>query len=500
MKNSDIQRIAETAKGHGQAILDRWLPGGKRQPGGKEYLARNPNRDDAHLGSLSVNVGSGKGGDFATNEIFGDYVGLVAFVERCGMSEAAEALAEFLRVPANAAPPAPTSSSSRKPTKPPRWTPILPVPKEAPPPDAAHGTLGRPDSIFHYRDAAGQTLGYVYRWDATPKRKKEFRPLTYGLASGATRSPMWDFLTWVMPRPLYGLDRLAARAAAVAILHEGEKSAEAGARIAPDYVHLCWPNGANAADKADFGPLAGRAVLLWPDHDDPGRKAMQAAAKALMKADARSVRFINITLFEKFTVSAEGRIVERLQPLPAGWDAADAEAEGWTKELLAELLRKEGAIIDGVDAEVAAPDEEEAPSVPPAEARSGPYHIDPELGLYYVETNKDGEAHQVRLCGPLSVPAFGRDAEGGSWSPVLEFLDRDGQRRSEAISFKLFLGEGHDGVKQLADLGLEIASGRQTLDRLKAYIVGARTERRARLVDRTGWHGRAFVFPDGSIT
>lgn len=498
MKKSDIQRIAETAKGHGQAILDRWLPGGKRQ--GKEYIVRNPNRDDAHLGSLSIEIASGQGGDFAVGQTFGDYVGMVAFVDRCGMSEAAEALAEFLRIPANAVPPAPTSSSKKKHTKPPRWTPILPVPKEAPPPDAAHGTLGKPDKVFHYRDAAGQILGYVYRWDATPKRKKEFRPLTYGFAFDATRSPMWDFLTWVIPRPLYGLDRLAARPAAVVILHEGEKSAEAGARIAPDYVHLCWPNGANAADKADFGPLAGRDVLLWADRDEPGRAAMQTAARALKKAGARSVRFINIAVFEKFTVSAEGRIVERLAQMPPGWDAADAEAEGWTKELLGELLKKEGAIADdSTVVEAAAPDEEKTPKAPPAEARSGPYHLDPELGLYYVETNKDGEAHQVRLCGPLGVPALGRDAEGGSWGPVLEFLDRDGQRRREVIPFKLFLGEGHDGVKQLADLGLEIASGRQTLDRLKAYIIGARTERRARLVDQTGWHGRAFVFPDGSI-
>ncbi|MCC6878203.1 MAG: DUF927 domain-containing protein [Rhodocyclaceae bacterium] len=499
MKKSDIQRIAEAAKGHGQSILDRWLPGGKRQ--GKEYVVRNPNRDDAHVGSLSVEIASGKGGDFATSETFGDFVGLVAFADKCSMSEAAEVLAEFLRMPANAASPAPTSSSKKKHTKPPRWTPILPVPKEAPPPPAAHPTLGKPKSVFHYRDAAGQTLGYVYRWEATEKREKTFRPLTYGSAFGATHSPMWDFLTWDKPRPLYGLDRLAARPAAAVILYEGEKSAEAGTRIAPDYVNMCWPNGANAADKADCGPLAGRGVLLWADHDEPGRTAMQTAAKALKKAGARLVRFISIAVFEKFTISAGGRIVERLQPLPSGWDAADAEAEGWTKELLDELLKKDDAIIESVDAGATAPAEDETPGAPPAGARSGSYLLDPELGLHYIEKSKDDEGKErlVRLCGPLSVPALGRDAEGGSWGPVLEFLDRDGLRRREVISFQRFIGEGHDGVKQLADLGLEIASGRQTLDRLKAYIVGARTERRARLVDQTGWHGRAFVFPDGAI-
>lgn len=495
MKKNDIQRIAETAKGHGQAILDRWLPGGKRQ--GKEYVVRNPNRDDAHAGSLSVEIASGKGGDFATGETFGDYVGLVAFVDKCGMSEAAEALAEFLRMPANAAPPVQTPAAASKEKK--TWRPLLPVPEGAPAPPKAHPKRGRPSTIYTYTDAAGALLGYVWRHEARPPEfpRKDFYPLF--LYSNEAGKCEWRFQSPPPPRPLYGLRELADRPNVTVILHEGEKSADAGRRLAPDCVNMAWPNGANAVDKADCEPLADRDVLLWPDHDAPGRKAMQAAAKALKRAGARSVKFIDTAFFEKATVSAGGRIVERLAPLPAGWDCADADAEGWTPALLDDLLREDGAIVESLPA--SAGEDGEAPEEKGGATgeRAGPYLLDAELGLYYVETNKDGEAHQVRLCGPLSVPALGRDAEGGSWGPVLEFLDRDGLRRREVIPFKLFLGEGHDGVKQLADLGLEIASGRQTLDRLKAYIVGARTERRARLVDQTGWHGRAFVFPDGAI-
>lgn len=495
MKKSDIQRIAEAAKVHGQSILDRWLPGGKRQ--GKEYVVRNPNRDDAHVGSLSVEIASGKGGDFATSETFGDFVGLVAFADKCSMSEAAEALAEFLRIPANAAPPVQTPAAAPKEKK--TWRPLLPVPEGAPAPPKAHPKRGMPSTIYTYTDGADALLGYVWRHEARPPEfpRKDFYPLFY--FSNDSGKCEWRFQSPPPPRPLYGLKQLADRPNVTVILHEGEKSADAGRRLAPDCVNMAWPNGANAVDKADFGPLAGRDVLLWPDHDEPGRKAMQTAAKALKRAGANSIKFISTAFFEKATVSVGGRIVERLAPLPAGWDCADAEAEGWTPALLDDLLREDGAIVESppasADEECEAPEEKgEATG-----ERAGPYLLDAELGLFYVETDKEGRVHQVRLCGPLSVPALGRDAEGGSWGPVLEFRDRDGLRRREVISFQRFIGEGHDGVKQLADLGLEIASGRQTLDRLKAYIVGARTERRARLVDQTGWHGRAFVFPDGAI-
>jgi putative DNA primase/helicase len=495
VKKSDIQRIAEAAKGRGQAILDRWLPGGKRQ--GKEYVVRNPNRDDAHAGSLSVEIASGKGGDFATGETFGDYVGLVAFADKCGMSEAAEALAEFLRIPANAAPPVQTPAAASKEKK--TWRPLLPVPEGAPAPPKANPKRGRPSTIYTYTDAAGALLGYVWRHEARPPEfpRKDFYPLFF--CSNEAGKCEWRFQLPPPPRPLYGLKQLADRPNVTVILHEGEKAADAGQHLAPDCVNMAWPSGSNAVDKADFGPLAGRDVLLWPDHDAPGRKAMQTAAKAVKRAGARSVKFIDTAFFEKATVSAGGRIVERLAPLPAGWDCADAEVEGWTPTLLDDLLREDGAIVESLPASADGEGEALEEKGEATGERAGPYLLDAELGLFYVETDKEGRVHQVRLCGPLSVPALGRDAEGGSWGPVLEFRDRDGLRRREVIPFKLFLGEGHDGVKQLADLGLEIASGRQTLDRLKAYIVGARTERRARLVDQTGWHGRAFVFPDGSI-
>ncbi|GAB1393336.1 hypothetical protein MASR1M60_14990 [Rhodocyclaceae bacterium] len=495
MKPDEIKRIAELAKGHGERILDRWLPGGKSSGG--RYHVRNPLRGDEHLGNMSVVIATGLGGDHAVSEHFRDYVGLVAFAQQCGMSEAAEALAEFLGISAaGAVPPAPTFTPSKPPAA--TWRPIVPVPADAPPPPKAHSKRGRPSAVYEYRNGTAALLGYVWRHEANPPEfpRKDFYPLTW--CTNGSRSE-WRHQSWPAPRPLYGLDLMAARPSDIRVGHEGEKSADAGRELLPDYVSFAWPNGSGGADKADFSPLAGCDVLLWPDNDAAGRKAMRTAAKAMRKIGVRSVKFINVVaLFGRQTVDRAGRIVERLEPLPKGWDCADAYAEGWQSEQIASLLLNDDALLSDLPE-----DEAEAPAGVATDVdepmKAGPYLLDDELGLFYVETDKDGRVRQSRLCGPLAVIALARDADGGSWAVVLDYKDRDGKRCREVIAFSRFLGDGVDGIKQLADMGLEIASGRQSLDRLKSYIVGAHPEQRAKLVDQTGWHGQSFAFPEGTI-
>ena len=53
------------------------------------------------------------------------------------------------------------------------------------------------------------------------------------------------------PRPLYGLDRLAARPDAPVIVCEGEKAADAAERLFPEYVAVTSPNGAGSPHCAD---------------------------------------------------------------------------------------------------------------------------------------------------------------------------------------------------------------------------------------------------------
>lgn len=502
MKKIDIQRIAEAARAHGERILDRWLPGGTRK--GKEYLVRNPHRDDEHAGSLSIEIASGKGGDFATGETFGDYVGLVRFANQGTMSEAAEALVQFLGLPlSGAVSPAPTLPATKPKKTQADWHLVVPVPANAPPPPKAQTKRGPPSVVHEYRDQSGALLGFVWRHEARPPEhpRKDFYPLTFW--ESAAGKCEWRFAAWPAPRPLYCLHHLAARQSAIVVLHEGEKSADAGRRLMPDCVNMTWPNGASAAGKADFAPLKGRDVWLWADHDAPGTKAMRTVAGLLRKAGAASVRFINLVLFARYTSNADGRIGERLVPLPAGWDCADADTEGWTVAGIEHVLSGDGALLDHlpetIEEDGAVPD---LANVAGAKNPDSPYQLEDDA-LYFCEKYKDKDDEWKerlhRICGPLAVAALARDAEGGSWGPALRLKDRDGRWRIEVIPYRLFLGDGTDGVKQLADIGLEIGSGRQTLDRIRNYILNEKPDRRAVLVDMTGWHGRAFVFPDSSI-
>lgn len=163
---------------------------------------------------------------------------------------------------------------------------------------AKTGDRGKPTGEWHYLDSDGKLLAKVYRYDP-PGRKKEFRPWDAKLRK-------WSAPT---PRPLYNQPGMAA--SDTVILVEGEKCAQALIDLG-----LCATTamqGASAqVEKTDWSPLAGKRVLIWPDQDKPGRAYANRAAQAILQAGAASC-VILVPPNDK----------------PAGWDAADAIAEGF---------------------------------------------------------------------------------------------------------------------------------------------------------------------------
>ena len=172
---------------------------------------------------------------------------------------------------------------------------------------------GKPRTgLWEYRDLNNSLLGYVARFDGgignNGKASKDFLP--FFQRSG----PGWKAKAAPEPRPMYGLQKLTSPAGPV-LLCEGEKSTDAAQTLAPEYACMSWPGGAGAVAKADFRPLAGRDVLIWPDADEPGQKATRALVDACRKIGAASVR-----------------ILTPPAGVAQGWDAADAVAEAWTPE------------------------------------------------------------------------------------------------------------------------------------------------------------------------
>lgn len=481
MKPDQIKRIAVAAEAHGKAILERFLPGGKAQ--GKEYVVKNPHRDDAKAGSLSINWQTGKGKDFATDEAFGDFVAVVAFALRCDMSEAAGELAKFIGCAIDSLPAPPPSSKTESGER-----VLMPVPGDSPAVPQAHHKRGRPDVTYTYRDADGNVLGYILRFEAKKDNKKEFIPLT--LWSSLSGKAEWKWNIWPVPRPLYGLNYLAAGEDMPVLVVEGEKAADSiCGLLSRRFVVLSWPGGASSVGKIDFRPLAGRDVVLWPDNDLPGLTAMEKVKAAALKAGAKSVVTLDVRLLAKIDAAPSGAIIDRLGSLPVGWDAADAVKEGWGFQHFEALFDNPKAYL------TEAPDHEQDQAS--ENAVTGPYALD-DTGLYQLDSRGD-EVRQVRICAPIRIPALARDPEGGSWSPVCEFDDRDGRRRREIIPYRLLVGDGNDGVKTLVDLGLGIASGRDTPSRLRNYIMAQQPTPRASLLQQCGWHGNAYVLPEGAV-
>lgn len=207
------------------------------------------------------------------------------------------------------------------------WTPITPVPADAPPLTTTiinrHAPPGYTFTAgWRYNDATGNLLGCVVRYDKPANgspSEKVVKPFTF--CKGPDGAREWRNKGWTAPRPLHGLDRLAAHADAPVLVVEGEKAADGAAERFPDHVVITSPGGSNAAGKADWSPLKGRRLTIWPDADDPGRKYAKAVARLVTEAGAAAVA-----------------IVELPAGLPEGWDLADPIPAGFTADDMARLL------------------------------------------------------------------------------------------------------------------------------------------------------------------
>jgi len=203
---------------------------------------------------------------------------------------------------------------------------VCPVPDDAPSARHSHNAHGKPATAWAYRDGAGRLIHYVCRFDKQDGAK-EILPQTLW-RDGARLA--WHWRAAPPPRPLYGLDRLAAAPAAPVLVVEGEKTADAGATLFPDFVVMTWSGGSKAAGKNDWSPLAGRRVVILPDADTPGREAAEAVRKLALAAGADGVG-----------------VVQLPADLPQGWDCADDFPAGFDRLALLALI---SAALDAASA------------------------------------------------------------------------------------------------------------------------------------------------------
>ncbi len=136
---------------------------------------------------------------------------------------------------------------------------------------------GQVEGFYVYTDPQTRQVDLVvvrYRPPGAPR--KQFCPY-YPHAGGFVKGG------GPTPRPIY--NRTRVRAARTVVFVEGEKCVHALADIG--IVATTTPGGADAPEKADLRPLAGKTIYLWPDNDDAGRQYIRKIQKRLEGLEPR---------------------------------------------------------------------------------------------------------------------------------------------------------------------------------------------------------------------
>jgi len=164
-------------------------------------------------------------------------------------------------------------------------------------------------------------VGAVLRWETRPR--KTVRPAA--LIDGE-----WAEGAMPEPRPLYRLpDLLVAPADEPVLVTEGEPAVDAAQAALGDLaVVTTWAGGCGAVAHADWSPVAGRTVRVWPDADVHGERAARMVAAHAHTAGARRI--------ERLRVPEEW---------PEGHDAADL-GEDEVRQVWADASRWEVLDVD----------------------------------------------------------------------------------------------------------------------------------------------------------
>lgn len=384
--------------------------------------------------------------------------------------------------------------------------PLVPVPVDAPPMAFKHPKYGAPSKSWLYQTADGRLVGYVCRWDFTDtdgKPAKEILPVTY-CDLGDERFG-WRSKGIPTPRPLYGLPAIALDPNRVVIIVEGEKTRDAAQVLFPDAVVTTPAHGAKSSHLTDFTPLAGRIVVVAPDHDEsartddkgrplhPGRDFGDKVAVLAREAGAAAVlRLAPEALGLRRYV--DDLSVPRDGPLFDGWDLADALAEGWTAERVATVIPQLRELPAYPVPKLRAHSETlgQASDADECPFRTVPLGVEKRLERVDRETGKVTVTWR-RFCSPLVVSAETRSAIGEDWGRLLEIVDRDGRTKAWSMPMAMMAGDGTAYRERLLSLGLVMTPGKFARDALQEYIATARPGYKARCVSRTGWQGRTYV-------
>lgn len=370
-------------------------------------------------------------------------------------------------------------------------TVIAPIPNDAPrcPGIDAIGNT----AAYRYTNEKGELLQIIMRIEAPDSKnpkgiRKAFLPYTYlQQADGTAR---WVTTALPAPRPLYGLSALANRPEAPVMVVEGEKCADAAADAFPDAVVVTWQGGSSGVGKIDFSPLAGRNVVLLPDNDEPGAKAMSAVSLQLSDLGVKDVGLLDM---ERIATSA-------MNDAPKGCDIVDALDAGL-------VVGDFNTFVDKFTVK-------EDPQIPTVEIeRNGSVHevlrekFDCEVDLpQEFQLTDDGlfkasDDGMLFISSPVYVIGRTRTVkEGAGWGHLLAFQTPANDWDTVVVPSTMLSGDGREMRALLAHRGVVLGQGREERQAMMEFVGFATFNSIVEVATRTGWNGSSFVLPDRVIS
>jgi predicted P-loop ATPase len=142
-----------------------------------------------------------------------------------------------------------------------------------------------PEAVYPYYNADGELVGY------------DLRVIIEG--TKLTPTILWarngDWQGWCHGRlpkmPILGLEDVLRWPEKQVLVVEGGKCRDAAREaLQGRVVVVSWCGGTNSVKGTDWSPLAGRSLILWPDHDEGGYKAMHEVVARAKPKRAKWVR------------------------------------------------------------------------------------------------------------------------------------------------------------------------------------------------------------------
>ncbi|WP_323900344.1 DUF927 domain-containing protein [Aeromonas caviae] len=171
------------------------------------------------------------------------------------------------------------------------------------------------------------------------------------------------------------------------------------------------------------------------------------------------------------------------------------KSQGETAKQSKDASQREGAEVITLHPEPTATSQEDEQGLPEGFEIRG----DRLCALVMVGRGEDTRQEWAPLSSPIRVLAETADEHGRGYGRLLEWQDSAGRVRQWAMPVRSLVPRNGDEVFiALLDAGLpfvELGHKRK----LAAYLMACQPERRITCVERTGWHGRAYVLPQGAI-